>query len=70
MPLPKLPFNPAFCFIDGQWQPSSTGQTLELINPSDGQALSAIADGRFEDIDLAVAAAQQRAGARPATLAA
>ena len=24
MPLPNLPFNPAFCFIDGQWQPSST----------------------------------------------
>ena len=32
MPLPNLPFNPAFCFIDGQWQPSSTAQTLGLIN--------------------------------------
>ena len=59
MPLPNLPFNPAFCFIDGQWQPSSTAQTLALINPSSGQALSAIADGRAEDIDLAVVAAQR-----------
>ena len=61
MPLPNLPFNPAFCFIDGQWQPSSTAQTLALINPSNGQALSAIADGRAEDIDLAVVAAQRAA---------
>ncbi len=60
MPLSNLPFNPAFCFIDGQWQPSSTAETLALINPSDGQALSAIADGRPEDIDLAVA--QRAAG--------
>ena len=61
MPLPNLPFNPAFCFIDGQWQPSSTAQTLALSNPSSGQALSAIADGRAEDIDLAVVAAQRAA---------
>ena len=61
MPLPNLPFNPAFCFIDGQWQPSSTAQTLGLINPSSGAALSAIADGRPEDIDLAVVAAQRAA---------
>ena len=66
MPLPNLPFNPAFCFIDGQWQPSSTAQTLALINPSSGQALSTIADGRPEDIDLAVVAAQRAAAARKA----
>ena len=44
--------------IDGQWRPGSSGQTLPLLNPSDGSALARIARGSAADIDAAVAAAQ------------
>ena len=44
--------------IDGQWRPGSSGQTLPLLNPSDGSALARLARGSAADIDAAVAAAQ------------
>ncbi|MEM1272858.1 MAG: aldehyde dehydrogenase family protein [Pseudomonadota bacterium] len=52
-------FDPTCVLIDGVWQPPSNGQTLSLLDPSTGQELSRIADGRSEDIDAAVAAASR-----------
>ena len=52
-----LDFNPAYCLINGHWVPSQSGRTLPLVNPSNGQVLTAIAAGDSADIDLAVTAA-------------
>lgn len=63
MSLP-LWFDPALCLIGGQWRPAASGDTLTLVNPSDGSELARIARGGAEDIDAAVAAARAaRAGA-------
>ena len=63
MSLP-LWFDPALCLIGGQWRPAASGDTLALVNPSDGSELARIARGGAEDIDAAVAAAHAaRAGA-------
>ena len=51
-------FDPSLVFIGGTWQASRSGQTLGLINPSDGSILAPIARGNAADIDAAVAAAQ------------
>ena len=53
-----LGIDPDQCFIAGAWVPSRSGETLELINPSDGSTLCAIARGQADDIDAAVQAAQ------------
>lgn len=57
-------------FIAGAWGPAIEGETLTLVNPSDGAALAQIARGRAADIDRAVAAARTAAegawGALPA----
>ena len=45
------------CLIGGRWQAALSGETLELINPSDGSNLAEIARGGSADIDAAVAAA-------------
>ena len=58
MSLPKLPFAADKCLIGGRWITPQTGNTIDLINPSDGSALTAIAAGGAEDIDAAVAAAR------------
>ncbi len=50
--------NPAQCFISGVWCDPVAGDTLELINPSDGSHLCNIAKGGVEDVDRAVAAAE------------
>jgi aldehyde dehydrogenase (NAD+) len=54
----SLPFDTTGVFVAGHWQPASDGQTLPLLNPSDGSALARIARGTAVDIDRAVAAAQ------------
>ncbi|WP_238363886.1 aldehyde dehydrogenase family protein [Mesobacterium pallidum] len=58
MPLSDLWFDPALCLIDGRWQPPASGETLPVINPSDGAELGRIARGQAQDIDAAVAAAE------------
>ena len=58
MSLPKLPFAADKCLIGGRWITPQTGNTIDLINPSDGSELTAIAAGGAEDIDAAVAAAR------------
>ncbi|OED46921.1 aldehyde dehydrogenase [Rhodobacteraceae bacterium (ex Bugula neritina AB1)] len=50
-------FDPAACLIGGKWQPSMSGDTLPLVNPSDGSSICAIARGGAADIDAAVNAA-------------
>ena len=58
MSLPKLPFAADKCLIGGRWIAAQTGDTIDLINPSDGSALTAIAAGGAADIDAAVGAAR------------
>ncbi len=51
-------FDPGKCFIGGQWMTPLGGDTLDLENPSDGSTICAIARGKREDVDAAVAAAR------------
>ena len=44
--------------INGQWRAGASGETLPLLNPSDGSLLAQIARGNAADINAAVAAAQ------------
>ncbi len=49
--------------VAGRWSAPASGAKLDVINPSDGSILCAIARGGSEDIDCAVSAAQKaRAG--------
>ena len=52
-------FDPTTCLIGGTWVPTLSGQTLALVNPSDGSVICQIARGNSADMDAAVAAAQQ-----------
>ncbi|MBV8653815.1 MAG: aldehyde dehydrogenase family protein [Alphaproteobacteria bacterium] len=45
--------------VGGDWRPTATGETIAVVNPSDGQTIGAIGRGGRTDIDLAVAAARQ-----------
>ncbi|MFN7724973.1 MAG: aldehyde dehydrogenase family protein [Rubrivivax sp.] len=56
--LSSLGFDPSQVFIAGHWQASASGQTLPLLNPSDGSPLAHIARGQAADVDAAVQAAQ------------
>ena len=53
-----IPFDSSGVFVAGQWRGGAGGETLPLINPSDGTLLARIARGTAADIDAAVAAAQ------------
>ncbi len=57
MPNP-LWFDPTEILIGGKWQPCASGETIPLVNPSDGSELAQIARGTGTDIDAAVTAAQ------------
>lgn len=46
-------------YIDGAFVNSSTGETFESINPSNGKVLGAIQEAGAADVDTAVAAAQR-----------
>ncbi len=54
----KLPFDSAQILVGGVWRGADSGQTLALLNPSDGSELARIARGRAADIHAAVMAAQ------------
>ncbi len=54
----ELGFDTSQVFIGGRWQSCVSGQTLPLLNPSDGSPLALIARGGAQDIDGAVQAAQ------------
>jgi aldehyde dehydrogenase (NAD+) len=51
-------FDTTGVFIAGRWRACAGGETLPLINPSDGSLLAEIARGGKADVDAAVAAAQ------------
>jgi len=58
MTIRPLDIDPGKCFIAGAWVDPLSGETIPLLNPSDGSTLCAIARGGADDIDAAVAAAQ------------
>lgn len=49
----------ATCLIGGVWQQTASGETLDVVSPSDGKPFSTIAAGNEQDIDRAVTAARQ-----------
>ena len=49
---------PDQCLIGGQWRPPTGGEYLDLLNPSDGSTLCAIARGTSADVDAAVDSAK------------
>lgn len=49
-------------FIGNRWLASATGQTLAVVDPSDGQPFAKIARGTAADIDAAVQAARHAVG--------
>lgn len=58
MTLRPLDIDASHCLIGGRWAPCDSGQTMALINPSDGSTLCDIACGGASDIDRAVDAAR------------
>ncbi|XP_066447546.1 mitochondrial 10-formyltetrahydrofolate dehydrogenase [Eleutherodactylus coqui] len=50
---------PYQCFINGQFLDSSSGETWNTINPTDGSVLCKVAFCSVEDVDKAVAAAKE-----------
>ncbi len=54
----RIGFDSREVLIGGQWLGSASGETLPLMNPSDGSLLCDIARGTAPDIDAAVQAAQ------------
>src|SRR5262245_18799324 len=55
-PLPTC-ITPAENFINNRWVAPTNGETLPMIDPSDGKPFAAIALGSAPDIDRAVKAA-------------
>jgi len=53
----QFDFSASHVFIDGVWRPPESGQSMALVNPSNGETLCDIAVGDASDIDAAVAAA-------------
>ena len=49
-------------FIGNRWVASSTGQTIDVVDPSDGQPFAKIARGTAADIDRAQRSARQALG--------
>jgi aldehyde dehydrogenase (NAD+) len=49
-------------FIDNRWVASATGQTIDVVDPSDGKPFARIARGTAADIDAAVTAARRAVG--------
>ncbi|TDE41147.1 aldehyde dehydrogenase family protein [Antarcticimicrobium sediminis] len=45
-------------YIGGEWMAPSSGGTIDVLSPSDGQVFANIADGNADDIDRAVRAAR------------
>ena len=58
MTIRPLDINPSHCLIAGKWSPCDSGETMPLINPSDGSTLCDIACANGADIDRAVTAAR------------
>lgn len=70
MSIDDIWFDPTKCFINGAWIAGESGQMLELKNPSTGGSICSIARGTENDIDRAVAAAQNCLGGEWASMTA
>jgi len=46
-------------FINGKWEPASTKETFDVLNPATGEMVAKVAKGTAEDIDRAVKAARE-----------
>ncbi|KNE80307.1 MULTISPECIES: aldehyde dehydrogenase family protein [Streptomyces] len=46
-------------FIGGEWTPSGSTETIDVVNPADEQVIGSIPAGTAEDVDRAVRAAAQ-----------
>jgi len=59
---------PRKMLIGGQWMPSASGKTFEVVNPATEEVIAHVAEGEAEDIDRAVKAARKafESGAWPA----
>src|SRR5581483_8149662 len=49
-------------FIDGKYVPAVSGETFQVLNPTDNSVLAEVAKAGREDVDRAVAAAQKALG--------
>ncbi|MGP9695758.1 aldehyde dehydrogenase family protein [Brachybacterium sp. AOP25-B2-12] len=49
----------ATLFIDGQWVPSSSGETREITCPADGAAVGTVSEATAEDVERAILAARR-----------
>ncbi|WP_426232995.1 NAD-dependent succinate-semialdehyde dehydrogenase [Pararhizobium sp. DWP3-4] len=54
-------------FIDGRWNPSHGGQTIDVVDPSTGDRLASVQDATVEDARIAVGAAAAAAPSWRAT---
>jgi len=45
-------------FIDNQWRPSSSGRTMDVVNPATEEVIESVASAGAEDVDATVAAAR------------
>jgi succinate-semialdehyde dehydrogenase/glutarate-semialdehyde dehydrogenase len=58
---------PTGLFIDGQWREGGEGKTIEVLDPSTGEVIVAVADATIDDAMEAVAAAHRAAKGWAAT---
>ncbi|HTW89510.1 MAG TPA: aldehyde dehydrogenase family protein [Candidatus Binataceae bacterium] len=57
---PRVNLSPLYNhFIGGEWVPSRSGETFETVNPATLEVLSRVQNGTADDVNLAVAAAQE-----------
>ena len=54
----RIDFDTTAVFVGGRWRSGASGETLPLLNPSDGSLLAQIARGCGADVDAAVHAAE------------
>ncbi|MGP4045664.1 aldehyde dehydrogenase family protein [Streptomyces sp. 2A115] len=45
-------------YIDGEWRPAATADTIAVVNPADEQVIAHVPAGTAEDVDAAVRAAR------------
>ena len=50
---------PKGLYIAGQWRPATGGRTLDVIDPSTGETIAAVADATVEDAKAALTAADE-----------
>ena len=46
-------------YIDGRWQPAASGDTIDVINPSNEEVIGTVARAGTSDLDEALSAADK-----------